>query len=116
VILYRATAEDQTVYRRTGIVDRIAGRSLRESLADDRWRIVRGNWFCFAVPGGRVHAFGATGASFFGFVYDAAGSYLASFVVFVLALGFSAIMSVAVRPPQKIQPSKLSGRKQPGSC
>lgn len=64
-----------------------------------------------------VHAFGATGASFFGFVYDAAGSsYLAAFVVFVLALGFSAIMSVAVRPPQKIQPSKLSGRKQPGSC
>jgi hypothetical protein len=48
--------------------------------------------------------------------YDAAGSYMAAFVAFVLALGFAAIMSVAVRPPQKIQPSKLSGRKQPGSC
>jgi len=33
VILYRPTAEDQTVYRRTGIVDRIAGRSLRGSLS-----------------------------------------------------------------------------------
>jgi hypothetical protein len=116
VILYRATAEDQTVHRRTGIVDRIAGRSVRGSLADDRWRIVRGNWFVLLSQVGAVHAFGAAGASFFGLVYDAAASYMAAFVAFVLALGFSAIMSVAVRPPQKIQPSKLGGRKQPGSC
>ena len=54
-----------------------------------------------------TYAFGAAGAPFFGFVHDATGSYLASFVAFVLALGFSAMLSVAVRPPQKIQLSGL---------
>jgi cyanate permease len=51
-----------------------------------------------------TYAFGAAGAPFFGFVHDATGSYLASFIAFVLALGLSAILSIAVRPPQKIEP------------
>jgi MFS family permease len=54
-----------------------------------------------------TYAFGAAGAPFFGFVHDATGSYLASFVAFVLALGFSAMLSVTVRPPKKIQLSEI---------
>jgi|SRR6516164_828601 hypothetical protein len=42
-------------------------------------------------------------APFFGRVHDATGSYLPSFVTFVLALGLSAMLSIAVRPPQKSQ-------------
>ena len=50
-----------------------------------------------------TYAFGAAGAPFFGFVHDATGSYRASFIAFVLALALSALLSIAVRPPEKIQ-------------
>jgi cyanate permease len=50
-----------------------------------------------------TYAFGAAGAPFFGFVHDITGSYRVSFIVFVLALAFSALLSIAVRPPQKIR-------------
>ena len=43
---------------------------------------------------------GAAGAPFFGFVHDVTGSYRTSFMAFIPALGFSALLSIAVRPPQ----------------
>jgi MFS family permease len=48
-----------------------------------------------------THAFGAAGAPFFGFVHDTTGSYLSSFVIFVVALVASAFLSLAVRAPLK---------------
>jgi MFS family permease len=46
-------------------------------------------------------AFGAAGAPFFGFLFDATGSYLISFVLFALALLGSALLSLLARPPRK---------------
>jgi cyanate permease len=43
--------------------------------------------------------FGAAGAPFFGFLFDATGSYVLSFVLFVLALLLSAVLSFVARPP-----------------
>ena len=51
-----------------------------------------------------TYAFGAAGAPFFGFVHDVSGSYHLSFISFVIALLFSAFLSLAVRTPRK-QPS-----------
>ena len=48
-----------------------------------------------------TYAFGAAGAPFFGFVHDVTGSYQSSFLAFVGALAVSAILSAAVRVPQK---------------
>lgn len=45
--------------------------------------------------------FGAAGAPFFGFLFDATGSYLISFVLFALALLGSALLSLLARPPRK---------------
>lgn len=45
--------------------------------------------------------FGAAGAPFFGFLFDATGSYLTSFVLFALALLGSAVLSLLARPPRK---------------
>ena len=45
--------------------------------------------------------FGAAGAPFFGFLFDATGSYAMSFILFALALLLCAILSLAARPPQK---------------
>jgi len=45
--------------------------------------------------------FGAAGAPFFGFLFDATGSYLISFVLFTLALLGSALLSLLARPPRK---------------
>jgi hypothetical protein len=39
-------------------------------------------------------------APFFGFVHDVTGSYRTSSMALVPALGFSALLSIAVRPPQ----------------
>jgi len=50
-----------------------------------------------------TYTFGAAGAPFFGFVHDVSGSYRVSFIAFVLALALSALLSIAVRPPQKIR-------------
>jgi cyanate permease len=50
-------------------------------------------------------AFGAAGAPFFGFLFDATGSYVFSFVLFVLALLVSAILTLTAGPPTK----KVSG-------
>lgn len=47
-----------------------------------------------------THAFGAAGAPFFGFIYDATGSYLPSFVAFIIVLVLSAFLSLAVRAPR----------------
>jgi MFS family permease len=47
-----------------------------------------------------THAFGAAGAPFFGFIHDATGSYLPSFVAFIIALAVSAFLSLAVRAPR----------------
>ena len=46
-------------------------------------------------------AFGAGGAPFFGFLFDATGSYMTSFVLFALALLVSAFLSLSARAPQK---------------
>ena len=48
-----------------------------------------------------THAFGAAGAPFFGFVHDTTGSYVSSFIIFVIALVASAFLSLAVRAPHK---------------
>ena len=47
-----------------------------------------------------THAFGAAGAPFFGFIHDATGSYLPSFVAFIVALVLSAFLSLAVHAPR----------------
>jgi MFS family permease len=46
-------------------------------------------------------AFGAAGAPFFGFLFDATGSYWVSFVLFAFALLGSALLSLLARPPRK---------------
>jgi MFS family permease len=46
-------------------------------------------------------AFGAAGAPFFGFLFDATGSYLISFVLFALGLLGSALLSLLARAPRK---------------
>ena len=51
-----------------------------------------------------THAFGAAGAPFFGFVHDATGSYLSSFVAFTIALVASAFLSLALRAPRQPAP------------
>jgi MFS family permease len=48
-----------------------------------------------------THLFAAGGAPFFGFLFDLTDSYQISFVLFVTALLFSAILIMFVRPPQK---------------
>ena len=48
-----------------------------------------------------THAFGAAGAPFFGFIHDATGSYVSSFIAFVCALALSAFLSLTVRAPRK---------------
>jgi MFS family permease len=42
--------------------------------------------------------FGAVGAPFFGFVFDATGSYIVSFIVFALALLICAFLALLTRP------------------
>ena len=48
-----------------------------------------------------THAVGAAGAPFFGFVYDATGSYVSSFLMFVCALVVAAFLGLVVRAPTK---------------
>lgn len=48
-----------------------------------------------------THVFGAAGAPFFGFLFDATNSYVASFVLFTIALVVSAAMILRVRTPRK---------------
>ena len=52
-----------------------------------------------------THALGAAGAPFFGFIHDATGSYMSSFIAFVCALALSALLSLIVRAPRK--PGKI---------
>jgi MFS family permease len=54
-----------------------------------------------------THAFGAAGAPFFGFVYDATGNYTSSFISFIFALALSALLSLTVRAPRKAPPAEL---------
>lgn len=48
-----------------------------------------------------THGFGAAGAPFFGFIHDATGSYMSSFIAFICALALSALLSLIVRAPRK---------------
>lgn len=48
-----------------------------------------------------THVFAATGAPFFGFLFDYTGSYFISFVLFAIALLASAVLIMLVRPPKK---------------
>lgn len=48
-----------------------------------------------------THTFGAAGAPFFGFLFDATGSYTISFVLFIAALLVSAVLILFVREPKK---------------
>ena len=48
-----------------------------------------------------THAVGAAGAPFFGFIHDATGSYLSSFIMFVFALIVAALVGLLVRAPTK---------------
>jgi MFS family permease len=48
-----------------------------------------------------THAVGAAGAPFFGFVHDATGSYLSSFIMFVCALIIAAFLGLVVRAPKQ---------------
>lgn len=48
-----------------------------------------------------THAVGAAGAPFFGFVHDATGSYVSSFLMFVVALVAAAFLGLLVRAPIK---------------
>lgn len=47
------------------------------------------------------HLFAASGAPFFGFLFDATGSYNLSFTVFAIALFTSSILILWARPPRK---------------
>jgi MFS family permease len=46
-------------------------------------------------------AFGAGGAPFFGFIFDATGSYAISFIIFAAALLICALLTLLLRAPQK---------------
>jgi len=48
-----------------------------------------------------THSFAAVGPPFFGFLFDASGSYLLSFSLFIMALVSSAFLCLLFRPPQK---------------
>jgi MFS family permease len=48
-----------------------------------------------------THTFGAAGAPFFGFLFDATGSYVVSFVLFIAALLVSTVLILFVRVPRK---------------
>jgi MFS family permease len=48
-----------------------------------------------------THAVGAAGAPFFGFVHDATGSYVSSFLMFVCALVTAGLLGLVVRAPIK---------------
>ena len=48
-----------------------------------------------------TYLFAACGAPFFGFLFDATGSYFSSFTLFAFALLASAVLIMLVRPPQK---------------
>jgi len=48
-----------------------------------------------------THAFGAAGAPFFGFLFDATGSYMISFTMFTVALLLSAGLSLLLTIPHK---------------
>jgi MFS family permease len=48
--------------------------------------------------------FGAGGAPFFGFIFDATGSYIISFVLFAVALLICAFLTLLARAPQKRNP------------
>lgn len=48
-----------------------------------------------------TYLFAACGAPFFGFLFDATGSYSSSFTLFAFALLASAVLIMLVRPPQK---------------
>jgi MFS family permease len=47
------------------------------------------------------HLFAASGAPFFGFLFDATGSYNLSFTLFAAALFTSSVLILMARPPQK---------------
>jgi sugar phosphate permease len=47
------------------------------------------------------HTIGAAGAPFFGFLHDVTGSYMSSFVIFVIAVLISAFSILLVRAPEK---------------
>jgi MFS family permease len=47
------------------------------------------------------HSIGAAGAPFFGFLHDLTGSYISSFVTFVIAVVISAFSILLVRAPEK---------------
>ena len=47
------------------------------------------------------HTIGAAGAPFFGFLHDVTGSYMSSFVMFVIAVVVSAFLILLVRAPEK---------------
>jgi cyanate permease len=47
------------------------------------------------------HTIGAAGAPFFGFLHDVTGSYMSSFVMFVIAIVISAFLILLVRAPEK---------------
>ena len=47
------------------------------------------------------HTIGAAGAPFFGFLHDVTGSYMSSFVMFVIAVVISAFSILLVRAPAK---------------
>lgn len=47
------------------------------------------------------HTIGAAGAPFFGFLHDVTGSYISSFVMFVIAVVISAFSILLVRAPKK---------------
>jgi MFS family permease len=50
------------------------------------------------------HLFAASGAPFFGFLFDATGSYNLSFTAFAVALFTSSILILWARPPHKAHP------------
>jgi cyanate permease len=50
-----------------------------------------------------TNIFAAAGAPFFGFLFDATGSYLIPFALFTIALLVSAVLIMMVRPPKKPQ-------------
>jgi MFS family permease len=48
----------------------------------------------------------ATGAPFFGFLFDTTGSYFISFTIFIIALSTSAVLIMFVQPPKKAPPGR----------
>ncbi|MBI4523051.1 MAG: MFS transporter, partial [Deltaproteobacteria bacterium] len=60
-----------------------------------------------------TYVFAATGAPFFGFLFDKTGSYFISFIAFIAALLLSAVLIMLAKPPRKRPQNPAFGKENP---